>query len=416
VIPIVKCNEEGGFNGCKCSGRNLDFIYILDDKYMNSKRLISQGRFCRAAVAMLVFLSGVKEVLATPPDGAEFNRRATATAQILAGITPNPPEPALKRFIDMDTFKEHQQWMTSSWSQVRGRIQTMETWRSQEVKIGGAQKKVLLYPFSGPDFLNAYTLFPDHGRYVFFSLERPGTMPDLESVTPVQFIKLLQDVRSAFRDIFERNYFITSNMTKQLTTPWIRGTVPVMATMMALMNRRVVRIEPLDLFPEQTEAYDSPDAKRPRLRLRAVRIEFANPGVPVTQQLYYVALDASDKALEFYPEFLNWVGYHKPATVLVKSASYLLHDQQFSRTRDMLLGAADVVVQDDTGIPYRFISQIPWQVKLYGRYHRPIRPMTYGYQKDLESAYSARQEQAPLPFPFGYHWRGQQSGLIVAHR
>jgi hypothetical protein len=31
----------------------------------------------------------------------------------------------------------------------------------------------------------------------------------------VQFTKLLQDVRSAFRDIFERNYFITSYMTKQ---------------------------------------------------------------------------------------------------------------------------------------------------------------------------------------------------------
>ena len=80
----------------------------------------------------------------------------------------------------------------------------------------------------------------------------------------MQFTKLLQDVRSAFRDIFERNYFITSYMTKQLTTPWIRGTVPVMAIMMALMNRRIVRIEPLDLFPELTQAYDTPEAKRPR--------------------------------------------------------------------------------------------------------------------------------------------------------
>ena len=177
-------------------------------------------------------------------DTQEYNRRATATAQILAGITPNPSDPALKKFVDNDAFKEHQQWMTQSWNQVRGRIQTMDAWRNQEIKVPGAQKKNLIYPFSGPDFLNAYAFFPDHARYVFFSLERPGTLPDLESVTPVQFAKLLQDVRSAFRDIFERNYFITSYMTKQLTTPWIRGTVPVMATMMALMNRRIVRIEP----------------------------------------------------------------------------------------------------------------------------------------------------------------------------
>ncbi len=369
----------------------------------------------------LAFLGLAALVIALPQDGRaaegmEFNRRATAIAQILAGITPNPPEPALKRLVESDSFKEHQQWMTSSWNQVRHRIDTIDTWRNQEIKITGAAKKTLLYPFSGPDFLNAYTLFPEHARYVFFSLERPGTLPDLESVTPGQFAKMLQDVRSAFHDIFERNYFITSYMTKQLTTPWIRGTVPVMATMMALMNRRIVRIEPLDLFPEINHSFDVPDAKRPRVLMRAVRIEFANPNASTTQQLYYVSLDASDKALEFYPDFLDWASRYKPSTVLIKSASYLLHDQQFSKTRAMLLNAADVLVQDDTGIPYRYISQTPWQVKLYGRYHKPIRPMTYGYQKDLEAAYGAQQEATPLPFPFGYHWRGQQSGLIAAHR
>ena len=346
----------------------------------------------------------------------DFNRRATATAQILAGIAPTPVDPALARLVETDAFKEHHQWMTHSWNQVRGRMQAMEAWRGQEIKALGAQKKNLLYPFSGPDFLNAYTFFPDHRQYIFFSLERPGTLPDLESVTQTQFSKLLQDVRAAFRDIFERNYFITSYMTKQLTTPWLRGSVPVMATMMALMNRRIVRIEPLDLFPDLTQAYSAPEARRPRVLMRAVRIEFTQPNAAATQQLYYVSLDATDKALEFYPDFVTWLGQYKPATVLLKSASYLLHDSQFSRTRGMLLEAADAVVQDDTGIPYRFISQGPWQVKLYGRYNRPIRPMTYGYQKDLEAAYNSRPEQTPLPFPFGYHWRGQQSGLIVAYR
>ncbi len=374
-----------------------------------------QGQIA-AAVFLGLFITHADRVHAGNGETADYNRRATATAQILAGITPNPPDPALQRLVDSDAFKEHQQWMTSSWNQVRHRIQTMDTWRNREIKIPGAQKKNLLYPFSGPDFLNAYVFFPDHARYVFFSLERPGTLPDLESVTLNQFARLLQDVRSAFHDIFERNYFITSYMTKQLTTPWIRGTVPVMATMMALMNRRIVRIEPLDLFPELTHSYEVPDAKRPPVLMRAVRIDFADPNGSGIQQLYYVSLDATDKALEFYPDFLTWVSQYKPATVLIKSASYLLHDQQFSKTRTMLLDAADVLVQDDTGIPYRFISQSPWHVKLYGRYHRPIRPMTYGYQKDLEAAFNARQEQNSLPFPFGYHWRGQQSSLIIAHR
>jgi hypothetical protein len=110
------------------------------------------------------------------------------------------------------------------------------------------------------------------------------------------------------------------------------------------------------------------------------------------------------------------VAQNRPATALLKSASYLLHDERFAQTRDMLLESADVVVQDDTGIPYRFLSQAPWQVKLYGRYNKPIRPIRYGYQKDLETAFNAKSDLPDLPFPFGYHWRGKQSGLIVAQR
>src|SRR5947207_12745046 len=189
--------------------------------------------------------------------------------------------------------------MEVRWHQVRIRIFATESCRSHEMKIPNAQNRTLLYPFSGPDFLNAYILFPDHPRYVFFSLERPGTLPDLESVTPAQFGKLLQDVRDAFHDIFQRNYFITDYMNKQLTTPWLRGTVPVMATMMALMNLRIVRIEPIDLFPELNRQYENPEADRPRLLLRGVRMEFAAPNGP-SQQLYYFSLDATDQALKYY--------------------------------------------------------------------------------------------------------------------
>jgi hypothetical protein len=385
---------------------------------MNFKATLTYRKFGTLSffAVLLTALLVRAEVRAATNEPAEFNRRATATAQLLAGITPNPPEPAFNRLLELDAWKEHQKWMTSQWAQVRGRLGVMESWRDHEIKITGAPKKTLVYPFSGPDFLNAYTLFPDHGRYVFFSLERPGSMPDMESVTAVQFTKLLTDVRSAFRDIFERNYFIASYMTKQLTTPWIRGTVPVMATMMALMNRRIVRIEPIDLFPELTRAFEDHDSKRPRMLLRGVRIDFANPAASGTQQLYYYSLDATDKALEHYPEFLNWVGQFKNSTALLKSASYLLHDGQFAKTRAMLLETSDIVVQDDTGIPYRYLSHSPWQVKLYGKYHKPIRPMEYAYQRDLEEAFKAKTAAAELPFPFGYHWRGSQSGLIVASR
>ena len=351
-------------------------------------------------------------------DNAEYNRRATATAQVLAGIQPAAGDPAIDQLTKLEAFAEHQKWMTAQWGQARARISAMDNWRAQELRVPGTQNRTMLYPFSGPDFFNAYALFPNYPRYIFFSLERPGTMPDLESVTPVQFAKLLQDVRSAFRDIFERNYFITDYMNKQLTTPWIRGTVPVMATMMALMQLRIVRIEPIDLFPELTRAYDAPDVSpRPHRIMRSVRMDFVGVSGGAPQQLYYFAIDATDKQLDFYPGFIDWVAQHRPATALLKSASYLLHDNQFEKTRNMILTTADFVIQDDTGIPYRFLGQSPWHVRLYGRYNKPnMKGLRYGYQADLESAYKAKGDLTDLPFPFGYHWKGKQSGLLIANR
>jgi len=372
----------------------------------------------RYLIASPIFALGVAAALlgSAAAQSNDFNHRATATAQILAGITPAVGDPALDRLLRSEAFSEHQKWMAARWGQMRSRMAVIEGWRAQEVKISGGSNRTLLYPFSGPDFFNAYALFPDHPLYIFFSLERAGNLPDLESVTAAQFSNLLQDVRRAFRDIFERNYFITDYMSKQLTTPWIRGSVPIIATMMALMHLRIVRIEPIDLYPELTSSYEALEIGRPRRLMRGVRIEFNQAKGGPVRQLYYFSVDATDKALEFYPKFLDWMAQHRPASVLLKSASYLLHDGQFEKTREMILANADYVIQDDTGIPYRLLSHSPWQVRLYRQYNKPIKGLRYGYQADLESAYKSKLDRSELPFPFGYHWRGKQSGLLIATR
>lgn len=372
----------------------------------------------RMKMKALLMVAALVAGLAGPAAAEDnvFAQRATATAQLLAGVVPAPGDPVVDRLAALDSSKEQRQWMQLQWSQVRGRLSAMENWRAHEVRLGEEAGKTLIYPFSGPDFLNAYGMAPNHARYVFFSLEKPGALPDLDAQNPAQFKQLLLDVRGALRDIFERNYFITDYMTKQLTTPRITGTVPVIATMMALMDLRILKIEPVDLFPELTRAYEQATMYRPRKLLRGVRIDFVDRRHGRPQQLYYFSLDASDKALEYYPEFVDWVGRNRPATVFLKSASYLLHDNQFSKTREMLLASADLLIQDDTGIPYRLLARGPWQVRLYGKYAKPIKTLSYGYQKDLEAAYQARPEPPILPFPFGYSWRTQKSGLLVATR
>ena len=346
------------------------------------------------------------------------DRRLTAAAQLMAGIVPAPGDPVIDRFVALDAFKTHQAWMLEQWAPVRARLTAMEGWRDQNIRIADARSRTMLYPFSGPDFLNAYALFPNHSRYVFFSLERPSKLPDLASKSPQEFAELLASVRDALRDIFERNYFITSYMSRQLTAPRLRGTVPVIAVMMALYNRQIVSADTVDLFPELTAVYADPSSKRPRMPMRGVRIVFMDPATRSTQTLHYFSLDATDRALAFYPEFTAWLSRQGPATALVKSASYLLHDKQFLQVREALLSTADTVVQDDTGVPYRVLRQAGWDVQLYGEYRKPIPALAYGFQRDLQESFVKNGNPARLPFPFGYHWKegGAGSGLLIATR
>jgi hypothetical protein len=354
---------------------------------------------------------------AAKPVAPTVDARATATAQIMAGIQPAPGDPVVDKLVATESWKKHKDVMQTQWKSVRARLEKIENWRDKEIKLKDVGARTLLYPFSGPDFLNAWAFYPNHAKYFFFSLENPGELPNLDKMGAKELEVMLADVRGAFSEIFQRNYFITSYMGKQLTKPYLKGTVPIISTMMALDGLRIAKIENVDMFPELTKAYEEPKSKRPGKLLKGAKITFLS-AANTAHQLTYFSLDATDKAIQFYPEFLERVGRNKPASALVKSASYLLHDNQFSKTRDMVLASADILVQDDTGVPYRYIKQANWNVKLFGKYHTPIAPMQWGFQGDLQKAF--REPEVPargaLPFPFGYHWKGAESGLILATR
>ena len=395
-------------------------------------RRLSQATLCAAAITAASIAAAAPATptpmpapalkpalaMATSPAAptAAYDVRATGTAQLLAGMVPTPGDPVIDQLAATEVWKAHSRKMQQDWLKVKERLGEMEKWRDHELSIRDASSRTLLYPFSGPDYLNAATLFPTHKQYVFFSLESPGKLPDVASLNDKQFVKLLEYTRLAMRDIFQRNYFITDYMNKQLGTDLFKGTVPVISIMMALNGKRIVHIDSVDMFPDLTKQYLEPGSNRPSKRLTGARIEFADAKTGVTQQLTYYSLDATDKALEYYPAFLDMIGRNKPATGFLKSASYLLHDHQFKKTRDMMLATADQLVQDDTGIPFKYLARSSWQVKLYGQYAPPIRSLAYGLQPDLRAAYESQTQPHPISFPFGYHWQNGKSGLMIATR
>lgn len=335
-----------------------------------------------------------------PPHDA----RITSLAQLLAGVK---PEYALHdRLAALDAWRAHARALAPQWKALRaGRLGAIEAWRDRTLGADLARCRTLFYPFSGPDFLNAYLLFPLCDTYVFLGLEPPGTLPALDRMSDADVAQTLQEMRAALRDLLAHNFYMTKHMAKQLDAPHVNGVVPPLVASMGLIRIRIVAIEPLALRAARSGRGST---------LHGVKIRFFHPDIGRMQTLYYLSADASNAGFANAPELGSFLARLKPAMVLVKAGSYLLHRAYFSRLRETVLDVADLLVQDDTGIPYGLLRSRGWKVRLYGDYTGPIPLFAADRQPDLAVAYRNRTEDGRLPFAFGYKGVRGESNAMVA--
>ena len=335
----------------------------------------------------------------------------TTTAQLLAGVMPQgkfAANPVVADIVGGAAWRAHRAAARAGARQLRIRLAHMHAWEARHLP---RTRGTLLYPFSGPDLINAYALFPDADTYVFFSLEPVGTVPALGSLDDIGRATLFHDLRAALNDFVALNFFITPDMAEKLQTDSLDGTVPILMAMMGVLNLHVDSVRPYDPFSGEAGAH-------PAHPVRGVRIAFTNPRNGHHQTLIYLAINVGDHALRHrHPGFLPWLRTFRNPTVLIKSASYLLHEPHFRLLRAELLSRSRVIVQDDSGIPYRMLKKAGYAVTLFGHYQEPVKLFHNYSQPDLEDAYTSAGALPPLPFPFGYNWRKEGgSGLILAVR
>ena len=377
------------------------------------------GYHALAVLASLVFLGGgpVSGALAgqTQSDtNRDWQLRVNSTARLIAGLAPTHPDHMA--IAERPEWKAHSVKLQASWAWLRDQqIAPLTVWRNGAVPRTCPVGNTLLYPFSGPDFFNAYWLFPNCETYVLFGLEPIGTPPAIEKMNEAQLTRLLTDVREAMANLLARNYFITSKMDKQMQAEELNGVVPIIMISMALAGVEVLQISPMTLRHAAKGTTDS--TVRPRRKLKGVTIVFRKPGAPVPQRINYFSVDASNVGMARYPQFGDYLRGLAPTTTLIKSASYLLHVAEFKRLRNVLLDVSGFLVQDDTGVPYTMLTKRGWQLNVYGRYEVPIPPFERRYQPKLAEVYSTANP-APLAFRFGYRrsFGDDRSNVMVGQR
>jgi len=328
------------------------------------------------------------------------------TARFLAGMPPSAGSP-------LEVLTKSRQWQTHA-KVMDGAFGTVEkttlskirAWSRDTVK---SPQPTLLYMFGGPDFLFANAFFPDASTYVLVGLEPTGDIPDLMKMQRRGEVPGLGSLENSMRTLLAVSFFITKDMREHLGGSNLQGTIPILYTFLARAGMEV-RDASLVMLDDDGEV--KPDDRKGKTSARGVRITFAGLDAR-PRTLYYFTTDLSNGGVR-RGGFLKFAGKLGPADAFHKSASYLMHKDNFAQIRSFVLAQAKTIVQDDSGIPLRYFDRAVWDLYPFGNYLEPLDIFPEGRQSKVAREVFAKAPK--IDFGLGYRWRPGQSNLLMAVR
>jgi hypothetical protein len=345
----------------------------------------------RALVAWNVFVAvclctgtrALAETSSSPQDQADF----------LAGL-PVSGGTAVAALQKSSGYESHRNELAAKWDYCRkARWEAMQSWARKNLGHSST-RGVVRYLFGGPDFLGAHAFFPNADVIVLGGLEPVGMVTPPETLAPAALEASLAATRQAISTALFAGYFVTREMNAQLRQGNFWGVLPLLYAQMALTGNKIVSVE-------MVRPFGSP----------GVKIGYRR-GMRGTQTLYYFQANVANGAE--CGRFMSWLGSLGKGASYLKAASYLMHRDGFSQVRSFLLETSTLLVEDDSGIPFRHFDRGLWKIKVFGEYTQPI--FSGYYQNDFRDAYTTRANAGALPFGAGYQVLSDKANILVAMR
>ena len=392
------------------------------------------------AFALSPVLSAQTPTAAPAPAAAKVTPTPTTTAPVLAAATCVAPTMSLQADYLTDAARlmagydtsaagpfvalsatsamaAHKQNFAAAWQKLDTRqLDLVKAFGNSEVvpKVGTAP---LFYPFSGPDFLYANALFPNASSYVLTGLEPVGAVPQLEQFKPEELSASLADLRKSLHAILSFSFFKTIDMKVDFKRSRFQGVVPVLMTFAAKSGYDVTNVSFFVLHPDGSKcATDAANLlKVPAGDIPGVTLALKKTDSAATTSVTYMSSDIGDGGIVKTPQYEALVRALKPGATFIKSASFLMHKSYFSKIRSLILGVSPLVLEDDSGIPYKNFDLNVWEPKFYGAYFQPIPLFANFNQPNLTAAFK-QLGATPLAFAIGYRSSKSNSSLLLMTR
>lgn len=316
-------------------------------------------------------------------------------------------------------WQEHARFMDQAWEKIDRRLESMRQWAEQENIAAEHPQAPLLYPLGGPDLISAMQFFPQASSYLLIGLEAPGHLPSPEEFSAEALANDLERLRKPFSSFMDHGYFVRNEIDKDLSGGQFDGILPIILIGLVRAGQVPVNLEYVVIDPETyaivPAPLDSPSA-------RAVMIHFlpedqaGSENPPPARAVYYFSQDLSNDALFTDEPFSRLIQRQDAINAYLKSAEYLLHTDDFSTFRKLILAKSQTLLQDDSGIPIRYLTSDTWDLQLYGEYTSVLAAYAHWLQKDLVAAFSKEDQVKPLSFDLGYNSNTDGGNLVLAVR
>lgn len=333
-------------------------------------------------------------------------------ADLFAGIDTAGLDTSIK--LSDEYWSAYTKEISENWKKMDEiRFKPMDEWINTTLNKYINDTLQLFYPFSGPDFLHAYHLYPNANDYILLAKEAIGEIPELNQLSQKDLEIYLDNINNFLRDIYKRSYFITGNMEKDMYHTKVKGILPILFVFIARTGHEIYDLDRITLDSEGNVIKVDKINKN---GIDGVRFYIRKKGDNRIKKLIYFDCDLSDKGMEANPELLKYLKKIRKSNTFVKSASYLMHYGTFSNIRNVTFDISESIFQDDTGIAYYLFDKDKWKFYLYGVYTMPISDFSKNlWQKQLDEAYKDTSKyRGKLPFSLGYHWAlGEQNQMLA---
>ena len=342
-----------------------------------------------------------------------FDTLLTDRARLISGMEPIGNDSVLHAIYNSDLYASHKEFTQSTWeSTLETMVEPIHAW-TEEKQIGDTRKGTLcFYPLSGPDFLFGNTFFPNAGTYVMLGLERRGSMPSFADMDNRDQEVYFNGIRGSLKYLNSRGYFVTSHMGSDFSKRHLNGMLHMILYMMTRTGHYIQQVDEIYIGKDGKPVHLEEGEKAPEGSLVAIHVHFITPDRKEVKELFYFGMNAADDHLADNPEFVEFVESYENRVAYMKSASCVLFNPGFETMRKLVI-ESDKVLQDDTGMPYRyFVADSSSTIELYGTYTRVISDLSWCIQPDLKKDLVEKGENTKLPFKISYNGHKDEGVLI----